>query len=235
MLKNLKKILKGKLLKKDQINLDLLPLDFIPLNYLQLNPDVALSSINPVVHYILHGISEGRIYKYSINADLNSKEHNKTIIALIGHPACGKSALLEQFKCNRSICDMDKVFLEVGIKPDVFDVMRWFENIKSNVDIISISNITEILENLYLYKYFFNKKIHFLYIKRPLSKIDKYMKIINSDNMKHAKPDDISKFYEFYDEKYTRLADSVIFYDGSDIGYLANLVNLNFNKVQLNN
>ena len=40
-----------------------LPEDFDPQEYLRLNPDVAQAGMDPSNHYILHGLSEGRIYK----------------------------------------------------------------------------------------------------------------------------------------------------------------------------
>jgi len=40
-----------------------LPADFNPKNYLKMNPDVEAAGVDPVKHYLIKGISEGRRYK----------------------------------------------------------------------------------------------------------------------------------------------------------------------------
>jgi len=45
------------------LNKDSLPVDFNVHRYLQLNLDVLKTGVNPYLHYLKHGLSEGRRYK----------------------------------------------------------------------------------------------------------------------------------------------------------------------------
>lgn len=50
-----------------------LPADFDVLAYLARNPDVLFSGVDPVQHYLLHGRSEGRLYKYGPDSSVGTQ------------------------------------------------------------------------------------------------------------------------------------------------------------------
>ena len=75
--------------KTSSKNLFKLPIGFEPEVYLKLNPDIAETGIDPIHHYLNHGIHEGRIFSVVVTEiDGNYKNNpNLETILLVSHEA----------------------------------------------------------------------------------------------------------------------------------------------------
>lgn len=155
-----------------------------------------------------------------------------TVIVIIGHSAAGKSALLEKYAVNRKVHDMDKRFLEKGITPNFSIAVDWICEI-DNPKIVVLSNIEKLLNKIYEKKILLPAYIHFLYLKRPQEILLENIKKINTDGLQHPEVNDFNTYYQSMNEKFEKIADTVIDYKGNDIDEMSVVVTSAINEIDM--
>ncbi|WP_111640778.1 hypothetical protein [Marinimicrobium alkaliphilum] len=150
------------------------------------------------------------------------------IVALVGHSASGKSAVLEQLGLDRAVHDMDYYFLKKKRKVSASAVLDWMRSASAPGPVV-LSNDTDVLRELAALKNREDasvKGIRFVFLNRSLVRFLENLKKKNTDGCFHPKKPDAEyrAIYFHFLSLYGQLADDEICYEGEDLTELTRRV-----------
>lgn len=160
----------------------------------------------------------------SIFERVSYREDFETLV-LVGHSACGKSALLEHLGCDRGKHDADVFLATKNLSKEIENLYAWVLQ-RKDPPLVVFCNNRDHLKKLLEIKRAANGRIAVAYIKRPASIIFQNMQKENTDGHYHDQmPSDVKmEYYDNMEQLYMGLADAVIYSLGENLQDIATAV-----------